>query len=142
MEFAKRVAVSACVMFTVFMTVGCVGVMAFTGPQYGLVMSLTFLLASVLFALLRGLWFTDKLIRGLSYPLRIMGFGVTGFLSLALCARIGEWLPADNPGAWASFTVIFLAVLAAFCIGYQIYFKRTVGSFDAALRRYHERMGR
>ncbi len=142
MEFAKRIAVSACVMFTLFMAVGCMGVMAFTGPQYGLVMSLTFLLASVLFACLRGLWFTDKLISRLSYPLRILGFGVTGFLSLALCAWIGNWFPSDNPWAWMSFTVIFLVVLAAFCVGYQVYFKRTVGSFDEALRRYHERMGR
>lgn len=140
--FAKRIIVSACIMFTIFMAVGSIGVIAFTGPQYGLVMTLTLLLAAFLFAALRGVWFTDKLIATLAYPLRIAGFGLTAFVALALCAWLGNWFPLDNPWAWASFAIIYLVVLVICCIGYQIRFKRTVGSFDAALSAYHERMGR
>ena len=48
----------------------------------------------------------------------------------------------DNPWAWGSFAAIFLITLGAFCLGYQIYFRKTVGNFDAALRQYHQKMGR
>lgn len=141
-EFAKRIAISTCVMFTLFMTLGTVTAIAFAGLQYGLVMTLSLLLAAALFALLRALWFTDKVIRQLAYPARILGFGLTGFVALVLCAWLGAWFPMDNLGAWTTFAIIFLITLGAFCLGYQIHFKRTVGSFDAALRDYHQRMGR
>ncbi len=141
-EFAKRIVISTCVMFTLFMAFGTVTAIAFAGLQHGLVMTLSLLLAAALFALLRALWFTDKAIRRLAYPTRILGFGLTGFVALVLCAWIGAWFPMDNPGAWITFAVIFLVTLGAFCLGYQIHFKRTVGSFDAALRDYHQRMGR
>ncbi len=139
-QFAKQIVVSTCVIFTLFMAVGSVAVIIATGPQYGLVMTLTLLLASGLFAGLRGLWFTDRVIRKMAYPLRILGFGITGFVSLAACALLGGWFPMDNP--WGSFAAIFLITLGAFCLGYQIYFRKTVGNFDAALRQYHQKMGR
>lgn len=140
--FAKKTAVSACVMFTAFIAVGSLVAMAFAGPQPGLVMTWTLLLAAVAFAVLQSVWFTDRFIRNLAYPARIFGFGVTAFAVLALCAWLGGWFPMDEPWAWITFAVIYLAILAACCIGYQVYFKRTSGSFDAALRDYHERMGR
>ncbi len=140
--FAKRIVLGACVMFTLFMTVGTVTAIAFIGPQYGLVMTLSLLLAAVAFALLQALWFTDRIIHQLAYPVRIMGFGVTGFAVLVLCAWVGAWFPFSDVGAWATFAAIFLVTLGVFCLGYQIHFKRTVGSFDAALRAYHERMRR
>ena len=141
-QFAKQIVVSTCVIFTLFMAVGSVAVIIATGPQYGLVMTLTLLLASGLFAGLRGLWFTDRVIRKMAYPLRILGFGITGFVALAACALLGGWFPMDSPWAWGSFAAIFLITLGAFCLGYQIYFRKTVGNFDAALRQYHQKMGR
>ncbi len=141
-NFAKRIMIAACVMFTLFMTIGTITAIAFIGPQYGLVMTLSLLLAAVAFSLLQALWFTDRVIHQLAYPVRIIGFGVMGFAALALCAWVGAWFPMNEIGAWALFAVIFLVTLGAFCLGYQIHFKRTTGSFDAALRAYHERMGR
>lgn len=141
-NFAKRIMIATCVMFTLFMTVGTMTAIAFIGPQYGLVMTLSLLLAAVAFSLLQALWFTDRVMHQLAYPVRIMGFGVMGFAALALCAWVGAWFPMNEIGAWALFAAIFLVTLGAFCLGYQIHFKRTTGSFDAALRAYHERMGR
>ena len=141
-DFTKKIIISTCTMFTLFMAIGSIAVIAFTGPQYGLVMTLSLLAASLLFAILRGIWFTDKFVRKLAYPARIVGFGITAFVALAACAWIGNWFPADNVWAWISFSVIFLVILIGFCVGYQIYFKKTVGSFDDALRKYHEKMGR
>lgn len=48
----QRIMVAACVMFTLFMTIGTMTAIAFIGPQYGLVMTLSLLLAAVAFALL------------------------------------------------------------------------------------------
>lgn len=141
-DFIKRIALSTCIMFTSFMTVGCLIGIAFAGPQAGLIMTLTFLAAAIAFAALQSLWFTDKLIRHLAYPARILGFGITAFAVLIGCAAAGSWFPLEEPWAWLSFAAIYLVILVACCIGYQIHFKRTVGSFDAALQRYHERMGR
>lgn len=138
----KQSLMKACVMFTIFMLIGSLIAIAFAGPQQGLIMTLTLMLAAIAFAFLQSLWFTDKLIKHLTYPLRIFGFGVTAFAVLLVCAALGSWFPMDNPGAWITFTAIYLVVLVLCCIGYQIYFKRTVGSFDEALRHYHEKMGR
>lgn len=141
-ELLKKSLTKACVMFTIFMLIGSLIAIAFTGPQQGLIMTLTLMLAAIAFAFLQSLWFTDKLIKHLTYPLRIFGFGVTAFAVLLGCAWLGSWFPMDNPGAWITFTAIYLVILVLCCIGYQIYFKRTVGSFDEALRHYHEKMGR
>ena len=42
----------------------------------------------------------------------------------------------DNAGAWVTFVAIYLITLAAITAGYTVYYRRTVGSFDAALARY------
>lgn len=141
-DFAKSIFTSTCRLFTVYMTVGALVAIAFAGPSYGLTLTLTLLLASFVIAFLRALFFTDRLITRLSYPLRILGFGLAAFALLAACAALGQWFPMDNLGAWVSFTVIYLAILGACCLGYQIHFRRTSGSFDAALKDYHQRMGR
>lgn len=141
-DIVKKALTSACVMFTAFMLVGSLIAMGFVGPEYGLVLTFTILLASVAFSVLQALWFTDKAIKWLSYPLRILGFGITAFLVLSGCAWLGDWFPMENGWAWVTFAIIYFVILVVCCIVFQIYFRRTVGSFDAALRQYHERMGR
>lgn len=141
-ELIKNVLLSGCIIFTIYMFFACIMGLIFAGPQQGIVMSITILGAAFILAGLRGLWFTDKIIKSMAYSLRIFGFGVTAFVVLAVCAWVGEWFPMDVPGAWVSFTAIYLVILVTVCVIYQIHFKRTVGSFDAALRQYHDRMGR
>lgn len=141
-DFAKSVFTSTCRLFTIYMLAGTLAAIAFTGLSYGLTLTLTLLLASFAFAFLRAFFFTDHIIKTLSYPVRILGFGLAAFILLASCAWLGQWFPMDNPWAWGTFTLIYLAILGACCLGYQIYFRRTSGSFDAALKDYHQRMGR
>lgn len=47
--------------------------------------------------------------------------------------RARRLVPLDNIGAWVSFVAIYLVTLAAITAGYTIYYRRTAGSFDAAL---------
>lgn len=135
--FAK-VATSACMIFTVTMVVWSLAGVAFAGPEYGLMVTLSLFSACVGLALLKALWFTDALIRHAAYPLRIFGFGACALGVLALAAWTGAWFPLDQPQMWLWFVIIYLAVLGICCGAYQVHFKRTVGSFDAALRAYHE----
>lgn len=136
--FAKSLLMRVCVYFTIAMIFCIIAGLIFVGADQGIMISISLLVVCALMVLLQGLWFTDKLLKKPSYPVRIFGFGVTGFVVLALCAWIFEWMPHDIPEAWISFTVIYLVILGAFCVGYQVRFKRTCGSFDAALRAYHE----
>lgn len=136
--FAKSLLTRICVYFTIAMVFCMIAGLVFAGPEQGILISISLLAVCVLMVLLQGLWFTDRLLKRPSYPVRIFGFGITGFIVLALCAWFFGWMPQDVPEAWISFIVIYLVILAAFCIGYQIRFKRTCGSFDAALRAYHE----
>ena len=53
---------------------------------------------------------------------------------LALCAWLGQWLPAEDPGAWASFVVIYLFILAGMTAGYTVYYKKTAGGMTRRSR--------
>lgn len=139
-EWVKSIAVKTSVFFTIVMLMFCVAELIFAGPQYAIIIALSLFLACILMTVLRWLWFTDAVIKKLSFGARIFGFGACAFVLLAACAWAFKWFPVSNPGAWVLFIVIFFATLAIFSIGYQIHYKHTAGSFDAALQAYHEKM--
>ena len=135
-SLAKSAFTRTCVIFTVAMALWCVAGLAFAGPVEGIVITLSLLAACAALTLLQVLWFTEALLVRPSYPARIAGYGLTALPALALCAALGGWFPADNAGAWVTFVAIYLITLAAITAGYTVYYRRTVGSFDAALARY------
>ena len=110
----------------------------FAGPSYGLNLTASLYGAAFGMAALQAIWFTGALIKKLPYPARIAGFGACLLPVLALCAWLGQWLPAEDPGAWASFVVIYLFILAGMTAGYTVYYKKTAGGYDEALARYRE----
>ena len=96
-----------------------------------------FVRACITFTVAMALWCTA----GLIFAGPVEGIVITLSLlaaALALCAALGGWFPLDNIGAWVSFVAIYLVTLAAITAGYTIYYRRTAGSFDAALARYRE----
>lgn len=138
-NIVKSALARACVIFTAAMALWCVAGLIFAGPVEGIVITLSMLSAALLLTALQVLWFTEAALKRPSYPVRIAGFGLTALPALILCAALGRWFPLDNLGAWISFVVIYLVTLAAITTGYTIYYRRTAGSFDAALARYRER---
>lgn len=134
----KRAATAFCVIFTITMGLWSLAGLAFAGPERGIVLTLTILLACAALVALQVLWFAEAPLRRVAYPLRVLGFGLTALPALALCARLGTWFPLNETGAWASFCVIYLAVLAVTTVGYTLYYRRAAGSYDAALARYRE----
>lgn len=138
----KSALVRACVTFTTAMALWCVLGLIFAGPVEGVIITLSLLAACMLLVALQVLWFTEVVVRRAPYPARIAGFGLTALPALAAAAALGGWFPADNAGAWVTFLVIYLVTLAAITAGYTIYYRRTAGSFDAALARYRAEHGR
>ena len=126
-KIIAQTATAVCIVFTVMMAWFLAMGYLFAGPSYGLAM-----------AALQAIWFTGALIKKLPYPARIAGFGACLLPVLALCAWLGQWLPAEDPGAWASFVVIYLFILAGMTAGYTVYYKKTAGGYDEALARYRE----
>ena len=128
--------VRVCIAFTAAMALWCALGLVFAGPVEGIVITLSLLAACLLLVALQVLWFTETVLVRPSYPARIAGYGLTALPALALCAALGGWFPADNAGAWVTFVAIYLVTLAAITAGYTVYYRRTVGNFDAALARY------
>ena len=140
-SLAKSALTRTCVVFTAAMALWCVAGLAFAGPVEGIVITLSLLVACAALTLLQVLWFTEALITRPSYPARIAGFGITALPVLALCAAAGGWFPIDSAGAWITFVSIYLVTLASVTAGYTLHYRRTVGSFDAALARYRKEHG-
>ena len=130
--------------YAVFMTVlGIALSFVFEGGPVtdGRVMGLTFIAAGLAGGLLQALWFSIGLHGSLSYPMRILGFGLTYFGVLAACAAAGGWLPQGVPGAWASFSISYLAILAVCTVVIGARLRRTRASYDELLKRYRASLG-
>ena len=133
-----QTATAVCIVFTVMMAWFLAIGYLFAGPSYGLNLTASLYGAAFGMAALQAIWFTGALIKKLPYPARIAGFGACLLPVLALCAWLGQWLPAEDPGAWACFVVIYLFILAGMTAGYTVYYKKTAGGYDEALARYRE----
>ena len=90
-----------------------------------------------------GRWLRDLSLSGPAGNLAAWGIALalTALPALALCAALGGWFPVDNAGAWVTFVAIYLVTMAAITAGYTLHYRRTAGSFDAALARYREGRG-
>lgn len=73
----------------------------------------------------------------LAYSTQLFGFGTTYFVALATCARLGAWLPVDNPWAWVSFSVIFLVIFAVLTLAIGAMLRRRGIEHKAKLDEYH-----
>ena len=84
---------------------------------------------------LQYVFFSGRMLKKPSYGLRMLCFAA---LCFGTCLGFGlafRWFPAENPGAWVSFAVIFLIAFAGISLGFEVYY-RVMG------RRYSEALGR
>ncbi|MBE6468717.1 MAG: DUF3021 domain-containing protein [Coriobacteriaceae bacterium] len=105
---------SICIGFTVamiaFLALGTC--FADDAAKQGIYNCWSILAASVATSALRLVFFTPAVIRRMAYPARLVLFGVCLYAVLCALAFIFAWIPANNPGAWVGFTVVYLAILA------------------------------
>lgn len=139
--FLKRFALTACVMFTIFMMLSLPAAYYFAGisgaDTSGLDITLSLFIACAGFSFLQGFWFSGFVIKKLAYALRLTGFAVTGAAMLFACGWFGNWFPHEIEVV-VSFIITFLAIFALATAGYGVYFKKTAGSYDEALARYRQ----
>lgn len=90
-----------------------------------------------LFPFLQLLWFTPAVIRTAGYGARVAGFGLTYLPILVAAALLGGWFE-PSPRSWIIFIGIYLVILACMSLGFHLYYKRTSGTYQAALDRYHD----
>lgn len=139
--FIKQIALTACVLFTIFMLLSLPMAFYFAGlsgsDTQGLTITLSLFIGCGGVAFLQGFWFSGLIIKKLAYALRLAGFAVTAAALLFACGWLGNWFPHEIEVV-ASFLMIFIAIFAIATIGYGIYFKKTAGSYDAALARYRD----
>ncbi|MEG0016006.1 MAG: hypothetical protein RR747_05445 [Gordonibacter sp.] len=137
-ELAKQTIFSICLFFTIAMTACLALGYVFAGPSYGLNLTASLLVMTLGIGVLQAFWFSGAGVKKLTYPVRIACFGATAFPVLAASAKVGAWLPEDQPGTWGMFVVIFLVILAVMTAGYTLYYCKSAGSYEAALARYRD----
>ena len=71
----------------------------------------------------------------LSVP-RDSAFSSAGGTVLSAIAAGFGWLPAAQPGAWALFFLIFLAVLLTMTLGFELYYRISGKKYDGLLGQY------
>lgn len=87
---------------------------------------------------LQQLWFNFRPASRLGYAGRVAGFGVTYFVALAGCALLGQWLPVEQPPAWAGFAGIYLAIFAVLTVVFTVAFRRKREEYQEVLDRFHD----
>lgn len=132
---------SASTMFLVCTLMWCGISLMFDAAEYLEIVRLmvSFFLAGLFIAVFQFVWFTDKLVKKMSYIARTVVFGLCIYFALVACVYIGGWFPIESMISWIAFTIGFLIMLIGITLGYHIYYKRTVGSYEAALEAYHKR---
>lgn len=108
---------------------------AFAGGrmQYGLILQLFILCACI--SLLQYVFFSGRVLKKPSYSLRMAVFAVLCFGLCVLFASVCRWFPMGYPGAWVSFTVIFLVAFGGISLGFELYYRAMGVKYDAALGR-------
>ena len=66
-------------------------------------------------------------------------FAVPFFAVLTAFAVGFEWFPTENAGAWVSFAVVFIVILAAITAGIELYYRLSGRKWDDRLDWYRRR---
>lgn len=96
------------------------------------------LAACVAVPALQFVFFTPAVIRRMAYPARLALFGVCLYAALCALASVFAWVSANNPGAWATFTVVYLAILAVLTLVFNAKLSRETRELNDRLAEYRK----
>lgn len=136
----KGLAVNFCIMFTLFMLFSCIFCLAFAdeAAKPGIIMCLSVGAALLACAVLQCVFFTPLLIKRMGYGPRLALFGVCLYALLAICAVLLGWFPAQNVGAWISFTITYLVILVAMTALFTAIHRRSIKELNDGLERFKQ----
>lgn len=122
-DIVMPVKTAACYIFTATMCVYAVLDLVFGWGGLPDNYLFSFLLLSLAGGVLQIVAFTELVIKRLRYTLRLFVFAVPYLAVLSAIAAGFGWLPAAQPGTWALFFLIFLAVLLTMTLGFELYYR-------------------
>ena len=135
-DIVMPVKTAACYIFTATMCVYAVLDLVFGWGGLPDNYLFSFLLLSLAGGVLQIVAFTELVIKRLRYTLRLFVFAVPYLAVLSAVAAGFGWLPAAQPGAWALFFLIFLAVLLTMTLGFELYYRISGKKYDGLLGQY------
>ena len=131
---------SICIGFTVamiaFLALGTC--FADDAAKQGIYYCWSILAACVAASALQLVFFTPAVIRRMAYPARLALFGACLYAVLCALAFIFAWVPASSPGAWVTFTVVYLAILAVLTLAFNAKLSRETRELNDRLAEYRK----
>ena len=131
---------SICIGFTVamiaFLALGTC--FADDAAKQGIYYCWSILAACVAASALQLVFFTPAVIRRMAYPARLALFGACLYAVLCALAFIFAWVPASSPGAWVTFTVVYLAILAVLTLVFNAKLSRETRELNERLAEYRK----
>ena len=131
---------SICIGFTVAMIALLAWGTCFADDavKQGIYYCWSILAACVAAPALQLVFFTPTVIRRMAYPARLVLFGVCFYAALCALAVFLGWFPASDPGAWVTFTVIYLAILAVLTLVFTARLSRETRELNEGLAEYRK----
>lgn len=131
---------SICIGFTVamiaFLALGTC--FAYDAAKQGIYYCWSILAACVAAPALQLVFFTPTVIRRMAYPARLVLFGVCLYAALCALAFILGWFPVSDPGAWVTFTIVYLAILAVLTLVFNAKLSRETRELNDRLAQYRK----
>ena len=131
---------STCIGFTVAMTAFLAWGTCFAdeAAKRGIYYCWSILAVCVAAPALQLVFFTPAVIRRMAYPARLALFGACLYAVLCALAFIFAWVPASDPGAWVTFTVVYLATLAVLTLAFNAKLSRETRELNDRLAQYRK----
>ena len=137
-EVLKMLGINFCIAFTIFMLFTMVFGMIYADEEAkaGIMYCWGIAGAMLLAVAMQLVFFTPLVIRRLGYTARVALFGVGFYAILTPFAAFFGWFPANIPGAWITWTVIYVVILALLTALFTMIYRREAKALNEKLERY------
>lgn len=134
----KMLGINFCIAFTIFMLFTMIFGMIYADEEAkaGIMYCWGIAGAMLVAVVMQLVFFTPLVIRRLGYAARVALFGVGFYAILTPFAAFFGWFPADMPGAWITWTVIYVVILALLTVFFTLIYRREAKALNEKLERY------
>lgn len=129
----------ACYMFSASVILCLITSMIMNSPTIAISNILSLLVISAIGTLIQYIAFTDRVIKNVKYAWRLIIFVVPFGVILTAIAVLFDWFPTEIPGAWMTFSGIFILVFVIMTFSFEIYFRITGKKYDGLLGQYKKK---
>lgn len=135
-QLVKSICIGFTVAMTAFLALGTC--FADEAAKRGIYYCWSILAACVAAPALQLVFFTPVVIRRMAYPARLALFGVCLYATLCALAVFLGWFPVSDPGAWVTFTIVYLAILAVLTLVFNAKLSRETRELNDRLAQYRK----